>query len=189
MGVTHPNVFLRPEGPQTHCVHCQAGSLFNAQVTCQNHVFSLLQLDWPKPMPAIGRIANFSSLRKNRPKEHQIYDSYWGEYSLELVLSLPVQSVQLPFPVPEEKAFSSLATSNFDIVFVHPVILAQFRKTEVRNHHKSEMVTSFLSVRMLLATTADEPKTSVVWRKFASLHICRTFLSIRTNCLLSARQT
>ncbi|CAH1785273.1 unnamed protein product [Owenia fusiformis] len=33
--------------------------------------------DWPKPMPAIGRIANFSSLRRNRPKENQIHDSYF----------------------------------------------------------------------------------------------------------------
>ncbi|KAL8579176.1 hypothetical protein ACOMHN_010760 [Nucella lapillus] len=33
--------------------------------------------DWPQPMPAIGRIANFSSLRKHRPKEFQIYDSYF----------------------------------------------------------------------------------------------------------------
>ena len=30
-------------------------------------------------MPAIGRIAQFSSLRKHRPKEHQIYDSYFGK--------------------------------------------------------------------------------------------------------------
>ena len=30
-------------------------------------------------MPAIGRIANFSSLRKHRPKEFQIYDSYFGK--------------------------------------------------------------------------------------------------------------
>ncbi|XP_052825204.1 twitchin isoform X2 [Octopus bimaculoides] len=33
--------------------------------------------DWPQPMPAIGRIANFSSLRKHRPKEYQIYDTYF----------------------------------------------------------------------------------------------------------------
>ncbi|KAK2158172.1 hypothetical protein LSH36_175g03003 [Paralvinella palmiformis] len=33
--------------------------------------------DWPAPMPAIGRIANFSSLRKHRPKEHHIIDSYF----------------------------------------------------------------------------------------------------------------
>jgi serine/threonine protein kinase len=33
--------------------------------------------DWPAPMPAIGRIANYSSLRKHRPKENQIYDSYF----------------------------------------------------------------------------------------------------------------
>ncbi|XP_070200689.1 twitchin-like isoform X4 [Littorina saxatilis] len=33
--------------------------------------------DWPQPMPAIGRIANFSSLRKQRPKEFQIYDTYF----------------------------------------------------------------------------------------------------------------
>jgi hypothetical protein len=29
-------------------------------------------------MPAIGRIANFSSLKKLRAKEHQIHDSYFG---------------------------------------------------------------------------------------------------------------
>ena len=40
----------------------------------------LLQSDWPMPMPAIGRIANYSSLRKHRPRENQIYDSYFGEY-------------------------------------------------------------------------------------------------------------
>jgi serine/threonine protein kinase/predicted RNA-binding protein with TRAM domain len=33
--------------------------------------------DWPTPMPAIGRIANYSSLQKHRPKEYQIYDSYF----------------------------------------------------------------------------------------------------------------
>jgi len=33
--------------------------------------------DWPAPMPAIGRIANYSSLRKHRPKENDIYDSYF----------------------------------------------------------------------------------------------------------------
>lgn len=30
-------------------------------------------------MPAIGRIANFSSLRKHNPKEYSIYDAYFGE--------------------------------------------------------------------------------------------------------------
>ncbi|XP_076471204.1 twitchin-like [Babylonia areolata] len=33
--------------------------------------------DWPHPMPAIGRIANFSSLRKQRPKEFAIFDTYF----------------------------------------------------------------------------------------------------------------
>ncbi|XP_064634017.1 twitchin-like isoform X9 [Lineus longissimus] len=33
--------------------------------------------DWPIPQPAIGRIAQFSSLRKRRPKEFQIYDTYF----------------------------------------------------------------------------------------------------------------
>ncbi|XP_021346443.1 twitchin-like isoform X8 [Mizuhopecten yessoensis] len=33
--------------------------------------------DWPAPMPAIGRIANYSSLRKHRPKEYNIYDAYF----------------------------------------------------------------------------------------------------------------
>lgn len=31
--------------------------------------------DWPHPLPTIGRIANFSSLKKQRAKEHRIYDS------------------------------------------------------------------------------------------------------------------
>lgn len=39
-----------------------------------------LQADWPHPMPAIGRIANFSSLKKLRAKEHHIQDSYFGEH-------------------------------------------------------------------------------------------------------------
>ncbi|XP_052706840.1 twitchin-like isoform X1 [Crassostrea angulata] len=33
--------------------------------------------DWPQPQPAIGRLANFSSLRKHRPKEYSIYDAYF----------------------------------------------------------------------------------------------------------------
>lgn len=37
-----------------------------------------LQADWPQPQPAIGRLANFSSLRKHRPKEYSIYDAYFG---------------------------------------------------------------------------------------------------------------
>lgn len=32
---------------------------------------------WPEPNPALGRIANYSSLRKLRPKEHKIYSSYF----------------------------------------------------------------------------------------------------------------
>ncbi len=32
---------------------------------------------WPEPNPAIGRLANFSSLKKHRPKEYNIYDSYF----------------------------------------------------------------------------------------------------------------
>ncbi len=47
--------------------------------TCAD-LCALEQVDWPAPMPAIGRIANFSALRKNRPKEHQVYDSYWGTF-------------------------------------------------------------------------------------------------------------
>lgn len=47
---------------------------------------SVLQADWPHPMPAIGRIANFSSLRKTRPKEFQIYDSYFGEFVVNILL-------------------------------------------------------------------------------------------------------
>ncbi len=32
---------------------------------------------WPEPNPAIGRLANYSSLKKHRPKEYNIYDSYF----------------------------------------------------------------------------------------------------------------
>ena len=31
---------------------------------------------WPEPAPAIGRLANYSSLKKHRPKEYNIYDSF-----------------------------------------------------------------------------------------------------------------
>ena len=45
-----------------------------------NYVSALYwQADWPQPMPAIGRLANFSSLRKHRPKEYSIYDAYFGK--------------------------------------------------------------------------------------------------------------
>lgn len=33
--------------------------------------------EWPEPNPAIGRLANYSSLRKLRPKEYSIYSSYF----------------------------------------------------------------------------------------------------------------
>lgn len=46
------------------------------------------QADWPGPMPAIGRIANFSSLRRNRPHENQIYDSYFGKILLCLFVGV-----------------------------------------------------------------------------------------------------
>lgn len=46
-----------------------------------NTMYTLLfKADWPIPTPAIGRIANYSSLRKNRPKEYSIYDAYFGEH-------------------------------------------------------------------------------------------------------------
>ena len=32
---------------------------------------------WPEPNPSIGRLANFSSLRTHRPKEYNIYSSYF----------------------------------------------------------------------------------------------------------------
>lgn len=32
---------------------------------------------WPQPNPAIGRLANFSSLKTHRPKEYNIYSSYF----------------------------------------------------------------------------------------------------------------
>ena len=32
---------------------------------------------WPLPNPAIGRLANYSSLKKHRPQEYSIYDSYF----------------------------------------------------------------------------------------------------------------
>uniref|UniRef100_A0A0K0CTJ0 non-specific serine/threonine protein kinase n=1 Tax=Angiostrongylus cantonensis TaxID=6313 RepID=A0A0K0CTJ0_ANGCA len=32
---------------------------------------------WPEPFPALGRISNFSSLRKHRPAEYHIHDSFF----------------------------------------------------------------------------------------------------------------
>nr|AZI15635.1 UNC-22 [Auanema rhodensis] len=32
---------------------------------------------WPEPNPAIGRISNFSSLRKHRPEEYKIHDAFF----------------------------------------------------------------------------------------------------------------
>ena len=32
---------------------------------------------WPTPYPSIGRMANFSSLKKHRPQEYNIYSSYF----------------------------------------------------------------------------------------------------------------
>jgi serine/threonine protein kinase len=32
---------------------------------------------WPEPNPALGRLANYSSLKKQRPKEYNIYSSYF----------------------------------------------------------------------------------------------------------------
>lgn len=32
---------------------------------------------WPEPLPSLGRIANYSSLRKHRPREYHIHDAYF----------------------------------------------------------------------------------------------------------------
>jgi hypothetical protein len=34
---------------------------------------------YPDPVIGLGRMGAWSSLRKNRPQEHNIYDSFWGE--------------------------------------------------------------------------------------------------------------
>jgi len=47
-------------------------------------------------MPAIGRIANFSSLRKHRPMENQIYDSYFGAHDANTVSVCMVGSHKIP---------------------------------------------------------------------------------------------
>lgn len=52
---------------------------FSSKFTDLQSIFWMsLQADWPQPQPAIGRLANFSSLRKHRPKEYSIYDAYFG---------------------------------------------------------------------------------------------------------------
>lgn len=33
---------------------------------------------WPLPNPPMGRIANYSSLRKHRPLEYHIHDAFFG---------------------------------------------------------------------------------------------------------------
>ena len=53
-----------------------------------------VQSDWPAPMPAIGRIANFSSLRKHRPMENQIYDSYFGAHNAGFISCSPIYRVK-----------------------------------------------------------------------------------------------
>jgi hypothetical protein len=42
--------------------------------------------DYPDPVIGLGRMANWSSLRKNRPQEYSIYSSFWGNNSFLLLL-------------------------------------------------------------------------------------------------------
>lgn len=55
----------------------------------------IFQADWPAPMPAIGRIANFSSLRKHNPKEYSIYDAYFGKCGLGILVIKFEQKIRL----------------------------------------------------------------------------------------------
>jgi hypothetical protein len=34
---------------------------------------------YPDPVIGLGRMANWSSLRKNKPQEYNIYSSFWGK--------------------------------------------------------------------------------------------------------------
>jgi len=60
-------------------------------------------------MPAIGRIANYSSLRKHRPMENQIYDSYFGMspalvtfYCFIIIIIIFKNNLTLGTPFPRE---------------------------------------------------------------------------------------
>lgn len=53
------------------------------------------QADWPQPMPAIGRLANFSSLRKHRPKEYSIYDAYFGKKKIIFICFIILTMIRI----------------------------------------------------------------------------------------------
>ncbi len=40
---------------------------------------------YPDPVIGLGRMANWSSLRKTRPQEYNIYNSFWGKFHLSIV--------------------------------------------------------------------------------------------------------
>lgn len=41
-------------------------------------IIIFLQDAWPEPYPPLGRISNFSSLKKHRPEEYQIHDTWFN---------------------------------------------------------------------------------------------------------------
>jgi len=48
---------------------------------------------YPDPTIGLGRMADWSSLRKNKPQDYNIYNSFWGKNFIILVkLSLIVKS-------------------------------------------------------------------------------------------------
>ena len=46
--------------------------------------------DYPDPAISLGRMANWSSLRKNRPQDYNIYSSFWGKHDSIVFVSLKV---------------------------------------------------------------------------------------------------
>lgn len=52
---------------------------FQLKTRCSSRFFKyrLSQDAWPEPYPSLGRIANFSSLRKHRPAEYNMHDAFF----------------------------------------------------------------------------------------------------------------
>jgi len=44
--------------------------------------------NYPEPIIGLGRMANWSSLRKLRPQDYSIYSSFWGRNNNKILLGL-----------------------------------------------------------------------------------------------------
>ena len=57
-------------------------------LTARHVLFLVFQDAWPEPVVPIGRVSQYSSLRKHRPGEYRIQDaSFSSKYNFSLVIS------------------------------------------------------------------------------------------------------